>query len=159
MDQLIRWFIHDRLARLGCNDIPPQWTIEGDARVLTGRGGGDLITRESFDSFDLELEWQIASGGNSGIFFLADESDQPIYVHAPEIQILDNERHADREQADRRSGSLYDLIAAPASSQRAAGEWNQIRIRHDQDHLQAWQNGEVTVDIVIGRLEASTFSL
>jgi hypothetical protein len=134
----------------GQSTVPSQWTIEDKALVLTGRGGGDLITVETFRGFELELEWQIGAGGNSGIFFLADESAQPIYVHAPEIQILDNERHADREQPDRRSGSLYDLIAAPASSQRASGEWNHVRIRHHQGLLQVWQNSEATVDIVIG---------
>jgi hypothetical protein len=134
----------------GRSDVPSQWVVEGDRLVLTAAGGGDLITRDSYDGFELELEWQISAGGNSGIFFLADESDLPIYVHAPEIQILDDTRHADGQQADRRSGSLYDLVAAPASSQQPAGAWNVVRIRHDNGHLQAWQNGVATVDVQIG---------
>lgn len=134
----------------GRADIPASWIIEDGQLVLTGQGGGDLITRETYSDFELELEWQIASGGNSGIFFLADESDRPIYVHAPEIQILDDARHPDNKQANRRSGSLYDMIAAPATSQRSAGEWNHVRIRHQAGHLQSWQNGVVTVDVVIG---------
>lgn len=134
----------------GRTDIPAPWTIENGQIVLTGRGGGELITRETFADFELELQWQISAVGNSGIFFLADETDQPIYGHAPEIQILDDARHPDNKQANRRSGSLYDLIAAPATSQRPVGDWNHIRIRHQAGHLQSWQNGEVAVDVVIG---------
>lgn len=134
----------------GRTDIPAPWILENGQIVLTGRGGGDLITRETFADFELELEWQISAVGNSGIFFLADESDLPIYVHAPEIQILDDARHPDNKQANRRSGSLYDMVAAPATSQRPAGDWNQIRIRHQAGQLQSWQNGEATVDVVIG---------
>lgn len=83
----------------GRTDIPASWVIENDQLVLTRRGGGDLVTRETFVDFELELAWQISAVGNSGIFFLGYETDQPIYVHAPEIQILDDARHPDNKQA------------------------------------------------------------
>jgi 3-keto-disaccharide hydrolase len=124
-----------------------QWQIQDGAIVLTEGGGGDLITRGSFADFELQLQWKIAEGGNSGIFFHADESELPIYVHAAEIQILDDARHPDNKKADRRSGSLYDLIAAPAASQKPAGSWNTVVISHNNGHLQAWQNNVQTVDI------------
>ncbi len=136
------------------------WQIEDGALVLVGKGG-DLITREAYTNFDLQLEWKVAKRGNSGIFFLADESKLPIYVHAPEIQILDDKRHRDRKQADRRSGSLYDMVAAPPESQRPALQWNQVRMLLDYPKLQVWQNGISTVDINIGgerwaKLEANS---
>jgi len=134
----------------GKEDVAPAWRIRNDAIVMTRRGGGDLITRKTWQNFELSLEWKISEGGNSGIFFLADESKNPIYVHAPEIQILDNERHSDNKKANRRSGSLYDMIAAPAESQKAAGEWNKITLAHVDGHLKAWQNDILSVDIVIG---------
>lgn len=134
----------------GKASVDERWQIEDGALKLTRKGGGDLITRESWRNFELQLEWRISEGGNSGIFFLADESRYPIYVHAPEIQILDNERHADNKLPNRRSGSLYDLIAAPSGSQRLAGEWNAVTIRHENGHLQVWQNGELAVDVQIG---------
>ena len=123
------------------------WQIQDGAIVLTQRGGGDLITREAFENFELKLQWKIAEGGNSGIFFNADESELPIYVHAAEIQILDDARHPDNKQANRRSGSLYDLIAAPPASQKPAGAWNDVVISHQNGHLQTWQNGVQTVEI------------
>ena len=130
-------------------DIDPRWKVVDGTIQLTGKGGGDIMTKSSFDNFKLKLDWKISSGGNSGIFFMVDELGSAIYSHAPEVQILDNERHSDREIDSHRSGSLYDLIAAPAASQKPAGEWNSVVIRYQNKHLTVWQNGIVTASIVI----------
>ncbi|MCR9262447.1 MAG: DUF1080 domain-containing protein [Pseudomonadaceae bacterium] len=137
----------DEWRSYGRSTAGSQWQIRDGALVLTEQGGGDLITRKSFADFELQLQWKIAEGGNSGIFFHADESDLPIYVHAAEIQLLDDARHPDNKKTNRRSGSLYDLIAAPAASQKPAGAWNTVVISHEDGHLQAWQNDVQTVDI------------
>ena len=129
--------------------ISDKWQIKDGAMVLTGKGGGDVMTKKLYKNFDLKLEWKIAEGGNSGIFILADEKGARIYSHAPEIQILDNERHSDRQKPNHRSGSLYDMITSPAESHKKAGEWNQVRIMLKDKHLKVWQNGVQTVDIVI----------
>jgi len=130
--------------------INPQWLIEDGTMVLSAGGGGDLITRESYRNFDLKLEWNIAEVGNSGIFFLADEREGTIYFNAPEVQLLDNERHPDNKQANRLSGSLYDLIGSPPASHKIAGQWNTLRIQHLNKQLKVWQNDVLTVDINIG---------
>ena len=127
-----------------------EWQAIDGELTLTRRGGGDLITRNTWASFELALDWKISEGGNSGIFFLAGESSRPIFFLAPEIQILDDARHRDRELASHRSGSLYDMIAAPPESQKPAGEWNSVVISHLNGHLQVWQNDVQTVDIQIG---------
>lgn len=131
----------------GQDQADPGWQVQNGAIVLTKGGGGDLITRSTFTNFELKLTWRISEGGNSGIFFNADESSLPIFVHAPEIQILDDARHPDNKKANRRSGSLYDMIAAPPNSQKPAEQWNQVVIYQQDGHLQAWQNGVMTVDI------------
>lgn len=133
--------------------VHPAWQVKQDALCLSKAGGGDLISKQSFQHFELELQWNIEPGGNSGIFILADESAEHIYAKAPEIQILDNERHKDNKLATHRSGSLYDMIASPDSSHKVAGEWNQVRIVLNNKHLQVWQNGVATADLVIGSAE------
>ena len=45
------------------------------------------------------------------------------------------------------------MIASPESSKKKAGEWNDVKISHNKGHLQVWQNGVQTVDIVIGSAE------
>lgn len=130
--------------------VNPAWQLKQDALCLTKAGGGDLISKQAYQDFELELQWNIDPGGNSGIFILADEQAKHIYAKAPEIQILDNERHKDNQLATHRSGSLYDMIASPSTSHKIAGEWNQVRILLKNKHLQVWQNGIATADVVIG---------
>lgn len=134
--------------------ISPNWVVKDGAMVKLKKGG-DIVTKEKYENFDLKLEWKIAIGGNSGIFILANETkaDKQIYTRAPEIQLLDNEKHADNKLATHRSGSLYDMIAAPPESQKAAGEWNSVRILFNNRHLQVWQNGVVAFDVKLGSEE------
>ena len=131
-------------------ELNPGWKAENGALKLSTPGAGDILTKASYSNFDLLLEWKIAEGGNSGILIMVDELGQYIYSHAPEIQILDNERHSDNKIDSHRSGSLYDMVAAHNSSFKPAGEWNQVRIRLKDDFLQIWQNDVNTTSIVIG---------
>ncbi|MDD7986463.1 DUF1080 domain-containing protein [Lentisphaera marina] len=131
-------------------DVNEKWIVENGVMKLTGRGGGDIMTKKQYENFDFRLQWKISEAGNSGIFILADEKGKRIYSHAPEIQILDNEKHSDRKKPNHRSGSLYDMITSPAESHKKAGEWNYVRILLNKGHLKVWQNEVQTVDIIIG---------
>ena len=131
-------------------ELNNKWQVANGEFSLTEGGGGDILTKQAYGNFELQLDWKIALGGNSGILLLADENGKYIYSHAPEIQILDDARHPDNKLPSHRSGSLYDMIASPASSQKPAGEWNHVRIVLNNQHLQVWQNNVLTADIVIG---------
>lgn len=130
--------------------VNEKWQIEDNAIVLTAGGGGDLISKESYKNFELTLDWRIAEVGNSGILILADEKGKYIYSHAPEIQILDNERHPDNKLDTHLSGSLYDMIASPAASHKKAGEWNNTKVRLENSTLTIWQNEVQTAKVTIG---------
>lgn len=134
----------------GATDLDDGWRVQDGTMMLAAKGAGDIVTRKSYADFELQLDWRIAERGNSGIFILVDESEMPIYHNAPEIQILDNERHSDREIDSHRSGSLYDLVAAHPSSQKPQGEWNTMSIRLQDGLLDIRQNGVPTATIVIG---------
>ena len=130
--------------------VHEKWQIEDGAITLTAGGGGDLISQQSYKNFELTLDWKIAEAGNSGILILADEEGKYIYSHAPEIQILDNERHPDNKLDTHLSGSLYDLIASPVASHKKAGEWNTTKIRLENSALTVWQNNVQTAKVTIG---------
>ena len=51
------------------NEIGQQWQIIDNALVLTAADGGAIVSKQSFTDFELELAWQIAASGNSGIFY------------------------------------------------------------------------------------------
>jgi hypothetical protein len=128
------------------------WVVEeGTLHVMgSGRGeaggGGDIITRRKFSNFELELEWKVSEGGNSGVFYLAQEIEgEPIWKSAPEMQILDNERHLDAKMGvdgNRQASSLYDLIPAVPQNAKPAGEWNQVKVIVYKGTVVHWMNGQ-----------------
>ena len=74
----------------------------------------DLATKESFKDFDLELEWKVSPGGNSGVMFDVAETASPSYHTGPEMQVLDDGGHPDGKNPKTSAGSLYALVAPVA---------------------------------------------
>lgn len=121
-------------------DMPGAWTIEDGCLKINGSGrgeagatnGGDIIFDRKFSNFELTLEWKVGKGSNSGIFYLAQEvPGEPIYISAPEYQVLDNENHPDAKlgvDGNRQSASLYDMIPAKPQNANPFGEWNTAKI-------------------------------
>lgn len=135
------------------------WVVEdqtlrciGSGQGEAGGAGGDIIYDKKFKDFHLKLEWKISKGGNSGIFYMAKEvEDQPIWHSAPEMQVLDNERHIDAELGDSRlAGALYDLIAPDPQNTKPAGEWNQVEIMVYQGTVVHRMNGEKILEYHLG---------
>ena len=133
----------------GKDALPSRWTIEDGCLKFSGTGtgegqtgeGGDVIFAYKFQNFQLELEWKISKGGNSGIFYLGQEVTtkkedgterfEPLYISAPEYQVLDNANHPDAQlgvDGNRMSASLYDMIPAKPQNQNPFGEWNKAKI-------------------------------
>ena len=135
-------------------DIPSAWTIEDGAIKFNGSGrgeaggtdGGDIIYDRKFKNFELTFDWKVSPGGNSGIFYLAQEVEgEPIWKSSPEYQILDNVKHPDArlgKEGNRQSASLYDLISAVPQNSKPAGEWNTGGIMVYRGTVVHSQNGE-----------------
>lgn len=129
----------------GREDMPDGWRVESGL-LVRGAGGGDIITTEQFEDFELALDWKVGPAGNSGVFYRAVETDDPIYFSAPEMQILDDAGHADGGAPLTSAGSNYGLHAAPRGVVRPAGEWNTARILVDGNHVEHWLNGQKVVE-------------
>ena len=138
--------------------ISSQWQIQDGALMLAGAGGGDIISKEQFESFELELEWKISEAGNSGIFFHVAEADSlgAVYASGPEIQVLDDDRHPDGKLPSHRAGANYDLHPCRVVTVKPVGEWNHVRVVVDKGHVVHYQNGENVVDYQIGSPEWQT---
>ena len=134
--------------------MPNKWKVEDGCIHLDSKAkgeGGDIIFAHQFGpNFEFEMEWKIAEGGNSGIFYFGREvankertGVEPIYISAPECQVLDNERHPDAKLGkdnNRQSSSLYDMIPAKPQNAKPAGQWNKVRICVKDGHVQHFQN-------------------
>ncbi len=106
--------------------------------------GGDLVTDNEYENFDLKLEWKISKNGNSGIMIFVKEDAakyNETYVTGPEIQVLDNEGHPDGKITKHRAGDLYDLIKSSSEPVKPVGKWNQAEIIANKGKLQIFLNG------------------
>jgi hypothetical protein len=125
--------------------MPDGWRVVDGALTRVGPAG-DIITMEQFRNFELALEWSVAPGGNSGIFYRAIEGPAAIYVSAPEMQVLDDAAHRDGLSRLTAAGSNYGLHGVPEGIVRPAGEWNAVRIVVDGNHVEHWLNGVKVVE-------------
>ena len=94
------------------HDLPGGWAAEDGLLTRVGPGG-DIITKDEFSDFELSIEWRVGPGGNSGIFYRAVEGQEWVYHSAPEMQVLDDERHRDGRAPVTSAGSNYGLHPAP----------------------------------------------
>lgn len=142
------------------------WTIKNG--VLTvhenggeeSAGGGDIITRQRYSQFELQVDFQLTPGANSGIKYFVQPNLSPIDKKTGrptgvgsaiglEYQVLDDLRHPDAKlgrNGDRTLASLYDLMpAATTKRPNPIGEWNTARIVVRGNHVQHWLNGQLVL--------------
>ena len=125
--------------------MPGGWTVEDGVMVRTGEAG-DIVSTEQFADFELKIDWQIESGGNSGIFFRVDEALDQVWHSAPEVQVLDDDNHVDGQDALTSAGSNYAIQAPSRDVVRPVGEWNEVRLLVEGTHVEHWMNGVKIVE-------------
>jgi hypothetical protein len=125
------------------------WRLDKGELTVLGTKGGSIVTDEEFSAFELQLDFQVSEGGNSGVkyFVSGDGKSEPVGL---EFQFLDDEKHPDAKlgvDGDRTTGSLYDLIPRKklpggAAIAPKAGQWNHARIVvTPAGHVEHWLNG------------------
>ncbi len=142
----------------GSDLIGPAWQVEDSILFLDASRdedgkrlfeGGDIVTTAEFEDFHLKLEWKISENGNSGIMFYVQE-DTAKYPYpwstGPEMQILDNDGHADGQIESHRTGDLYDLVKSSSEPVRPVGEWNEVDIISQDSTLTFKLNGVTIVE-------------
>ncbi|MBB5352673.1 hypothetical protein HNR46_002921 [Haloferula luteola] len=123
------------------------WELKEGVLHRTG-GTGDLISVADYADFELEFEWKISSGGNSGVKYrLRKQKGNWI---GPEYQVLDNERHPNGKTPDQRAGSIYDVVEPKEGGQPDADGWNHSKIVVKGDTITHWLNAKVVVKAKVG---------
>ncbi|AFK01734.1 protein of unknown function DUF1080 [Emticicia oligotrophica DSM 17448] len=144
------WHVYNKAGQ----PISDKWKVQDGTLVFAGKAkgekhGDDLITDKEYENFELQLEWKVSEGANSGIFYGVNEDPKygVPYLTGPEIQVLDNERHPDAKagkNGNHKAGALYDMIPS-ASVTKPAGEWNTVRIIKNKGEVSVYQNGTLSV--------------
>lgn len=149
----------DAWHKYGGDDVGEAWTIEDGMLHLDASnkdengaiiGGGDIVTDEVYNDYELQLEWKIGPCGNSGIIYnIVETADNDfMWLTGPEMQVLDNSCHPDAKIYKHRAGDLYDMIAADSLAVKPAGEWNAIRLIVTDEKVEHWMNGQKVVEYV-----------
>jgi Domain of Unknown Function (DUF1080) len=127
--------------------VPADWTVVDGS--LRGSGeGADLITDAKFSSFDLRFEFNLATGGNSGVMYRVTETEEKSYMSGPEYQILDEASHKDIALAQTTAANY--ALDEPAVKPNPPGTWNQARIVVRGSHVEHWLNGALAVKYDLG---------
>lgn len=127
------------------------WVVEnGTLSPVVGGDRVDLVTKDVYKDFDLELEWKVGPGGNSGVMYDVSESEPETYYTGPEMQVLDDAGHKDGKNSKTSAGALYALVAPTNKVLKPAGEWNAARIVKKGNHVEHWLNGAKIVEYELG---------
>lgn len=121
-------------------EMPKGWGIE-DGVFLKKGVTGDILTRETFGDFELELEWKLEKGGNAGLFYRATEEYEKIYWSGTEYQLLDDPNAPDGRTRLTSAGAAYGLYPAAEGALKPAGEWQKTRVVMKKNHVEHWLNG------------------
>lgn len=151
------------------------WSMaNGELAVQARGGGGDIMTDEEFGAFELQLDFKLSSGANSGIFYLLTSPHDPA-SGAPlglEYQILDDDKHPDAKlgvDGNRTLASLYDIyprsrLMTNVGIAPRVGAWQHARIVARADgSVEHWLNGVKVLEFQRGsndyraKLAASKF--
>ena len=134
------------------SDFPSTgWVVEGNAlKTVVGVDHVDLITKEEYQDFELELEWRVTPRGNGGVFYRGIEEGAAIWETAPEYQVVDDDRHPDGKNPKTSAASLYALIAPSGKKLQPVGEYNKLRIIANGTHVEHWLNNVKVLEYVWG---------
>ena len=136
------------------SDFPSNcWTVsDGCLKSLVAKPAfQDIRTVEEFADFDLEFEWKISPGGNSGVKYLIYKEDRwrpagSTEFHARgrgfEFQISDDGAEPDAlAHPESRCGALYGLIPPARNASKPVGEFNTAHITRRGPAVEHWING------------------
>ena len=123
-----------------------RWKIDDNslslpAQTEPGTRAGDIISKDTFEQFELSVDWKVAPGSNSGIkYFVLEDRDSAI---GHEYQVIDDERHPDAKVGPhRQTAAFYDVLPASDRPLKPAGEWNSTRIVVRGQTVEHWLNGK-----------------
>ena len=125
------------------------WEVQDGNLVGLGKGGdlgGDIITTEQFEDFELYFEWAIEEAGNSGVLYRVLEADYPaVYATGPEFQVLDDAGYPNPLDETQKTGANYAMHVAKDKTLKPSGEFNTSKIIVDNGKVEHWLNEQKIV--------------
>ncbi len=123
------------------------WVLEnGVLHLQPGGKGGELVSVQTFDNFELEWEWKIAARGNNGLKYLVTESRPSAPGH--EYQMVDD---ATTTNPKYKTATFYDVLPVQVPvPPNSPGQWNQSRLVIRGNQVEHWLNGTKVLSYELG---------
>ena len=125
----------DKLSEADYN--PNVWSISDDG-VMSAEKDEIIFSKKDWKNFELELEFKIFEGSNSGIVVYCSDTKKWI-PNSLEIQIADN-RKFDKPRWT--CGSIFGLVPAEWDATLPLDQWQKMKIRCEGQILDVWVNGK-----------------
>ena len=105
---------------------------DGALTCVDPHDAGDIVTTDKFAWFEIQFDYNISEGGNSGLMYRVTDDGGAAWATGPEVQLEDNAKAADPQ----RCGWLYALYQPPTDpatgktldATKPAGQWNHVRL-------------------------------
>ncbi len=118
------------------------------------QNGGDIVTNDMYGAFDLQFEFMLTEGANSGVkYFVTETEGNSGSAAGLEYQILDDERHPDAKLGavgNRYAGFFvrsYSVAQDQTRPSRYRRRWNSGRvIVYPDNRVEHWLNGYKIVE-------------
>jgi hypothetical protein len=145
----------DGWHNFGREGVRPGWQVTNDELVCVDpHNAGDIVTAGKYGWFELQLDYNISEGGNSGIMYHVTDEARAAWGTGPEFQLEDNAKAADPQ----RCGWLYALYQPPVDpntgkpldATKPAGEWNHVRLILSPEKCVHEINGVKYFEYVLG---------
>jgi hypothetical protein len=136
----------------GDKDIK-SWAIEDSSLVCLGTAkdahGGDIVSDNEYENFDLSWDWKVTTGANSGVMYhvVEDPKYKAPYEIGPEYQVIDDVGFPGKLEEWQKAGSDYAMYTPNAKKKlNPPGQWNTGRIVFNKGHVEHWLNGEKIIE-------------
>lgn len=133
------------------NILPDNWKITDQLISCYGKAGdvgGDIISTEVYENFELYWEWKISAGGNSGVFYhvVQDAQYHSPYQTGPEYQLIDDIGFPTPLEDWQKTAANYAMHPAHENKVlHKVGEWNSSRIIFNHGKVSHFLNGTLVV--------------
>lgn len=129
--------------------LPDTWQVADHLLYGTGTGP-DLITIKTYGDFELQFEWKIEAGGNSGVIYRATEDGPRAHQTGIEYQIIDDHQTDESVPPVHSAGAIYGLYCEADKTLHPVGEFNVSKIVVKGNHLEHWLNDTRVAECEIG---------
>jgi hypothetical protein len=135
------------------------WTVTDGCLKCLGRKGGDIVTSEKFNDFELTWEWKLSPKGNSGVKYFVDEKRRDAvdakrpdavgkvstFAVAHEYQMIDDNHYPEKLADNQKTGAWYGVTPPKDAKPKPVGEFNQSRLVVRGNHVEHWLNGTLVL--------------